>query len=227
MLGHGAILVGGSAKEGMRLLPMRRLLVPVLVVACAGCGPAPEGSRGSGVIVTADGRFVPNTDVVQRSETVKHIQEDVDRAIAPGWHSLVAIDELPVWHEGILDGDWRWQTVTATVTLRGSGPLAVSEAELKTGIERYLAAKAKQVRVKVERAAVPVASVPLPREGSAIGAPPAGPRTYTVQPGDTLADISVLFYGAPEAWRQIIAANPGLDPAKLVPGTVLVIPPRP
>jgi nucleoid-associated protein YgaU len=178
------------------------------------------------VVVTVDGRFVPNTDVVHREETAKHIQEDVDRAIAPGWHSVVAIDELPVWQEGVLSGDWRWQTVTAIVNLRGAGPLPVSEAELKAGIERYLAPKAKQVRVTVARAAVPVPSIPLPKEGAAVAAP-AGPRTYTVQAGDTLADIAVLFYGAPEAWRQITAANPGLDPAKLAPGTVLVIPPRP
>jgi nucleoid-associated protein YgaU len=213
---------------------MRRLLLPAVVSTCLvlagiGCSPAPEGSRGSGVVVTSDGRFVPNTDAVQRRETAKHIQEDVDRAIAPGWHSVVAIDELPVWHESILDGDWRWQTATVTVTLRGEGPLAVPEAELKAGIERYLAKKAKEVRVTVARAAVPVPSTPLPKEGAvaSVAAAPAGPRTYTVQPGDTLADIATLFYGAPEAWRQITAANPGLDPAKLAPGTVLVIPPRP
>ncbi len=215
---------------------MRCLLLPALVLAAIGCSPAPEGSRGSGVVVTSDGRFVPNTDAVQRSETAKHIQEDVDRAIAPGWHSVVAIDELPVWREGVLDGDWRWQTATVTVTLRGEGPLAVPEAELKAGIESYLAKRAKLVRVTVARAAVPVPSIPLPKEGAVsvvvpaaatVPAAPAGPRTYTVQPGDTLADIATLFYGAPEAWRQITAANPGLDPAKLAPGTVLVIPPRP
>jgi LysM repeat protein len=52
----------------------------------------------------------------------------------------------------------------------------------------------------------------------------AGPRTYVVQAGDTLADITTLFYGTNTQWRKIVAANPGLDPGHLVPGTSLVIP---
>jgi nucleoid-associated protein YgaU len=71
-----------------------------------------------------------------------------------------------------------------------------------------------------------VAAAPAPASApvTATAAVSATPRTYTVQPGDTLADISTLFYGAPEHWRRITTANPAVDPARLSPGTVLSIP---
>ena len=50
-------------------------------------------------------------------------------------------------------------------------------------------------------------------------------RRYTVTPGDELWDIAVRELGGGERWREIVAANPGLDPeAELVPHTVLLLP---
>ncbi len=51
--------------------------------------------------------------------------------------------------------------------------------------------------------------------------PGAGATTYTVQLGDTLYAIAAK-YGV--TIQQIQAANPGLNPNQLIPGTVLIIP---
>jgi LysM repeat protein len=58
---------------------------------------------------------------------------------------------------------------------------------------------------------------------------PAEPQTYTVQPGDTLSSIAQQLYGQAQLWRVIFETNrPALnDPAKVRPGQVLKIPPKP
>jgi nucleoid-associated protein YgaU len=51
-------------------------------------------------------------------------------------------------------------------------------------------------------------------------------KTYAVQRGDTLSRIASREYGNPALWREIADENPGLpDVRRLVPGTLLVIPP--
>jgi nucleoid-associated protein YgaU len=52
------------------------------------------------------------------------------------------------------------------------------------------------------------------------------PRTYTVQPGDSLAQIAKQFYDNPDDSQKILTANKDRisDPDKLLPGEVLVIP---
>ena len=59
--------------------------------------------------------------------------------------------------------------------------------------------------------------------------PPAEPQMYTVQPGDTLSSIAQQLYGQAQLWRVIFETNrPALnDPAKVRPGQVLKIPPKP
>lgn len=54
-----------------------------------------------------------------------------------------------------------------------------------------------------------------------------GEHRYTVQPGDSLAELSVAFYGTPDHWRRIADANPGTAGGLLKPGTVIVIPAKP
>ena len=199
------------------------------MLVLSACSPGPEGSRGTGAVLTSDGRFVPNTDRNERNEVCKHIASDLVSALGAEWKVTVTIDELPLWKPGILegDGDWRWHTATAHVALSGSGAPRLTLAEITTAVEHYLS----------KRAGTATASVTFPGAGSgergagsaAPTAPaiPDGGRTYTVQAGDTLADITALFYGSPTAWRTIVAANPGLDPAALQPGTTLTIPPKP
>lgn len=56
--------------------------------------------------------------------------------------------------------------------------------------------------------------------------PGAGPRTYVVREGDTLASISRKFYKNSGRWKKIRDANKNVldDPAKLKPGMTLTIP---
>ncbi|MCJ7543685.1 MAG: LysM peptidoglycan-binding domain-containing protein [Phycisphaerae bacterium] len=56
-------------------------------------------------------------------------------------------------------------------------------------------------------------------------APPAA-NTYTVQKGDTLWSIAQRFLGDGQRWREIVDVNPGLEPAKLKVGQVIVLPPK-
>ena len=76
---------------------------------------------------------------------------------------------------------------------------------------------------------------PIAEEGSDVKfvetAPPPAPapvpqavNKYTVRRGDTLWSIALRTYGDGHRWRDIIAANPGLDPKKLRVGQTLVMP---
>jgi len=61
---------------------------------------------------------------------------------------------------------------------------------------------------------------PAPQE------PAASPalRMYTVMKNDTLWSISKRHLGSGKRWKEIVAINPGLDPAKLMPGQVITLP---
>ena len=53
----------------------------------------------------------------------------------------------------------------------------------------------------------------------------SGWREYEVQPGDELWDIAVRELGAGQRWRQLVAANPGIDvDHPPPPGTILRLP---
>ena len=58
------------------------------------------------------------------------------------------------------------------------------------------------------------------------GAPVAtAPRTYTVQPGDTLSGIAAAF--GLDGWQRLYEVNAGViggDPNRIYPGQVLVVP---
>lgn len=52
---------------------------------------------------------------------------------------------------------------------------------------------------------------------------PAG-RTYVVKGGDTLSEIAQRELGSSRRWQEIVALNPGLDPARLRAGKELRMP---
>ncbi len=65
----------------------------------------------------------------------------------------------------------------------------------------------------------------LPAAAGATGAAaPIGGSTYTVKSGDTLETIAAATLGKKSAWKQIVDANPGLQPSALRVGQVLAIP---
>jgi len=55
-------------------------------------------------------------------------------------------------------------------------------------------------------------------------APPAPTHAYSVRSGDTLSEIAQRELGSARRWPEIVAANPGLDPAKLRAGRPIQIP---
>lgn len=65
---------------------------------------------------------------------------------------------------------------------------------------------------------------PMVESAPVAPAPEPIPATYTVRRGDTLWSIAQRTYGDGQRWREIIAANPGLDPTKLRIGQQIVVP---
>ena len=57
-------------------------------------------------------------------------------------------------------------------------------------------------------------------------APPAGGDTYTIKKGDNLWRIAVTHLGDGQRYRDILAANPGLDEKKLPIGKTIKLPPK-
>jgi nucleoid-associated protein YgaU len=64
----------------------------------------------------------------------------------------------------------------------------------------------------------------LPVAAPGATAAPIGGNTYTVKSGDTLESIAASTLGKKSAWKQIVEANPGLQPTALRIGQVLAIP---
>jgi len=50
-------------------------------------------------------------------------------------------------------------------------------------------------------------------------------RTHVIKRADTLWKVSEMYYGDGRHWRNLVAANPGLDPAALVVGLTIKIQP--
>ncbi len=69
---------------------------------------------------------------------------------------------------------------------------------------------------------------PPPADTQAPAVNPKKPSTYKVKSGDTLGSIAQKYYGDRNLWTQIYRANRSAIPDKdrLLPGTVLTIPPK-
>jgi LysM repeat protein len=76
-------------------------------------------------------------------------------------------------------------------------------------------------------------TVPSPADPRPLGADPSaresasvaqGSRTYTIRASDTLSEIAQRELGTHSRWRELVAANPGLDAARLKVGTTIQIP---
>jgi hypothetical protein len=74
-------------------------------------------------------------------------------------------------------------------------------------------------------AALRAALAGQPTRGPALpGAPaPPGVRLHTVVRHDRLDALAAAHLGVPGDWRRIAEDNPGIDPLRLQPGTVLVL----
>jgi len=56
---------------------------------------------------------------------------------------------------------------------------------------------------------------------------PAGASSYTIASGDTLRGVAAKLFHDARRWREIAAANPGLDARRLRPGQVIKLPEAP
>lgn len=222
----------------MRLLLV--LVLPILLlVACT----------GRGVVLSSDG-IRDNTAENARAHVIALITSDLDARLGPSARADVAIAGQPRWRtagrrhsEG-----WYWDQAGVQVDLVGDAGArpTLEPAEVEAIVERRLRPAVLdddlQVRVSVSEdrerfvrlGGMPAVPATAPR-GASEPAPATAPgpavrtttaRHYTVQPGDTWADLSTAFYGTPQHWRLIAAANPEVDGA-LNPGQSIVIPPRP
>jgi LysM repeat protein len=209
------------------------LLVSALaVLALAGCGD--EAARG--IVITGDGKVGANSARNQHQSAQDVLRIAIEDDLGKGWGVQVRIDEAPVWieepnmHAGGWgsDGNWRWDRITATVEITPPAGQQLSDAkraDLEEGSRKHLLTKLRKkdpallaFTLKVVGPAPQVVAPPPP----AIQ-PATGQRTYVVQPGDTLADISTAFYGTPQHWRAIAQANPAGTQA----GQTIVIPAPP
>ncbi|MBE3584834.1 MAG: LysM peptidoglycan-binding domain-containing protein [Thermoanaerobacter sp.] len=71
-----------------------------------------------------------------------------------------------------------------------------------------------------------LAAAAAPAASGASPSPVPSPRTYVVQPGDSLSKIAARLYGDASRWRDIYRANAGKikNPNLIYPGQKLVIP---
>ncbi len=73
----------------------------------------------------------------------------------------------------------------------------------------------------------PAYTPPQPPPTHAPAAPPAPvAQRHVIQKGDTLWAISTRYLGAGKRWKEIVAANPGIDARKLPIGKEITIPAR-
>ncbi len=74
-------------------------------------------------------------------------------------------------------------------------------------------------------AGAPGGAVFVPADGGeGAGAMPGPGGTYTVQKGDTLWSIASKVYGNGQRHKDILAANPQVNPSRLLVGQTLVLP---
>lgn len=192
---------------------LRLALLATLVLLTAGCGD----SMSRGIVISGDGKLRANTASSQRESAQEVLANAVEEELGKGWDAQVTIDEEPRWIEDSMtrrddvtaDGYWRWDRITAAMVLIppvGSQLASEQQDKLQQEVKAWLLTKlAKkdpaQVSLRLSLGAAPASLPPIQV------AP--GQRTYVIQPGDTLADISTAFYGSSQHWRLIAEANPG------------------
>jgi LysM repeat protein len=218
------------------------LVLSIVVLAFTACGD--EANRG--IVITGDGKVGANNARNQHESAQDVLRLAIEEDLGPGWGVKVVIDEAPVWIEEAnmhaggwgSDGTWRWEKLTATVEITPPAGKQLSDAkrsDLEDGSRKHLLTKLrkkdpallsftlKTVDPAAAVVAAPVVAAPVVPQA-------AGQRTYVVQPGDTLADISTAFYGTPQHWRAIAQANPGgtqAGQAIVIPALAAPAPPAP
>jgi len=197
---------------------MRLILLLSILILLPSCG---DSRDSEGLQTTADGLSFDAVLAAKRT-TERTIADALAAEVGVNWRVDVAINEDPTWSDRA--ERWLWEKTTASVILGGSGALSLSEDEIRAAVTRHLVSHQRSgspkpvVTTRIERQGLdPLRSSATPGEG----------WSYTIKTGDTLADISSVFYGSPEHWRRILDANPGLRADALPVDTRIAIPPAP
>ena len=84
--------------------------------------------------------------------------------------------------------------------------------------------RSRALALRREREAAAREAASQAKKNDPVKAAGAAARTYTVQPGDTLSEISFKTLGTSKRWREIQALNGNLDPSQLSVDMVLRLP---
>jgi hypothetical protein len=217
---------------------MRLPFIALLLLFLCSCN---DGRWAPGYLITADGETLSNTAENYRMLTIDTIVKELDAQLGGHWRVEAAIAELPRYDgaDDVNDSGWMWAKATATITLvgDGTGEPALNEAQVTKAVRDYLYRKVERahsnLNVTTTRVvdAMRFAQKPGKSGGTVtekvekpVVPPTTTVRTYTVQAGDTWADLSVAFYGSAQHWRHLADANQG---GELTAGRAIVIPAKP
>lgn len=179
-----------------------------------------------GLMVSPGSALLPETPAPRRVEVAGESRDAVagePRAAEPRQNDRPAADDYTV-----RPGDTLY-TIAERVYGEGQGGLWRRILKANPGLDANVLRPGKTLVIphpdhqprRTEQAESPR------READETDRPAAAQRrTYLVRAGDTLSEISTEVYGTCRKWQQIVAANPGLDPAALPVGKTLVIPPE-
>ena len=208
----------------LRLMTFTFSLLSVVLSACGRWAP--------GYIITQDGTMLSNSDVNYRDVTVQTIRSELDKQLGEHWRTQIDLPELPVYEsdDRQIYSSWMWKKITMTVTLVGDDtmPPTISEKEIQDEILDFMYQKMyhpkKNLTVIIIKK-VDVTQLAMLKQPMTPAKPDASQvRHYTIQAGDTWADLSQAFYGSTQHWRLLSEANQGGD---LPVGRVLLIPVKP
>jgi nucleoid-associated protein YgaU len=111
---------------------------------------------------------------------------------------------------------------TSTSTVPGPSALAPTQALGQTpGVTGQGAASFTQQPVESTQA---VSGTPVATTPATSAAPVAATASYKIKPGDTLQGIAQRELGSANKWKDILAANPGINPNRLKIGMSLAMP---
>ena len=207
----------------MRFLPV--LLTELRLSSCS----------GRGAVISA-GAIHDNTPEYARAHVVALITRDLDARLGPRARADVVLVESPRWiPSGRRQSEgWYWDQASVQVDLVGDAGARpeLDERDAKAVVIKRLRPSVLGdgllVRVSALEDAKRFARLARVAEPALVATtPPRAPRRYTVQAGDTWADLSTAFYGSAQHWRVIREANPEVRDDGLRAGLDLTIPPQP
>jgi len=184
---------------------MRLPIFMLVLLTLASC------TREGGGVVLVDGKFIEHTPAAETTLVTARLARLAEKAT--GQPAQVTLAPAPQW-ERYAEDRYSWEQVTVTVRL----PAGSYDHKRLTEVIR----DDLELQVPRREAVTVVLGEPLAQTASRTVSPIT---TYTVQPGDTLAQIAALHYGSTAPWKRIVEANPGLDPAHLTVGQTITIPP--